>query len=812
MMLTAFLASNQIRDADLLSQTLVPQNALAASSIFRQLQDPEFSKFLGRLDITKHPTLDALLEVVLKEALESQNVDFVETLLKTTKPWFDERLPGPWKDSNGADSRTPLHIAIISGSSSMVQLLLQHGADPHEGGQGMSDLLCIAMLNGKQEIVRLLLQAYKEDPTLAFRTALKWKPRCVNEMFWMEMLNFTSDSAIFKAEMLFAAVTSGWASSAQGLLRNGTNVNVQNTYGNTPLLVATRPGQKRLQAASLLITSGAKIESHIDRQGRRTPTALQLAAYWNNTELAALLMDLGADINAEGCDEEWQSGFELQQIGEERLWKQNALSLAVKFAEPCLVQMLLQKGAQIGDTVLASAVRNSCLDNIQLLLEYGARYSNHILLVAASTWTLDVIRHCLDLRLDVNYVQDGMNAFSAAASRLEDDLVDDVAGFKEICDLLLDFGADINLPNVSPTALELSIKTGRADVVDFLLSRGAHCGCASSVQTAIVSGDCVLLKKILAAASTHQGFHLCYTTSCLGHPAFFEAVSHSSRLNGGCKMVEIFVETGINLVNPCASMALKLLCSQEDLNMSLIKRLLEAGIQIDLPDLGEDPPCWKQSFSEERLHPLQLLAERGDDEAVRLLLEFGANTNLFGQNVLHIGRSRYTTLRSILCSSVTCGQLSTIRLLLDAGADVNSPARGDFGHTALQTAAQLGQMNTLEELVRVGADVNAGPAEFGGVTALQAAAIGGFTGIAVRLVELGADVNAAAAEKEGRTALEGASEHGRIDMVQFLLTAGADVQSPDFGAIQHENAVNFARKWGYNAVARLLKRHWESLG
>ncbi|KAF2135463.1 uncharacterized protein K452DRAFT_239329 [Aplosporella prunicola CBS 121167] len=144
--------------------------------------------------------------------------------------------------------------------------------------------------------------------------------------------------------------------------------------------------------------------------------------------------------------------------------------------------------------------------------------------------------------------------------------------------------------------------------------------------------------------------------------------------------------------------------------------------------------------------------------------------------------------------------------------EVNLPATTPYSRTALQQAAESGNVDIVNRLLQAGADVNQAPADWAGVTALQAAAIGGFLGIASKLLELGADVNACGAENDGRTALEGAAEHGRIDMVQLLLNAGADVSGTPFGTKQYENAVKFAKEQGYDAVARLLIRHRESLG
>ncbi|KAF4309057.1 hypothetical protein GTA08_BOTSDO02878 [Botryosphaeria dothidea] len=188
------------------------------------------------------------------------------------------------------------------------------------------------------------------------------------------------------------------------------------------------------------------------------------------------------------------------------------------------------------------------------------------------------------------------------------------------------------------------------------------------------------------------------------------------------------------------------------------------------------------------------------------LLEYGADPNFVADKHLRQGVSfRYGHIKaSILSIAADKGNLDAVKMLLAHGADVNIPASGDFGRTALQAALerQALKMPLVERLLDLGADVNAPPAGSRGVTALQAAAISGFVAPAVKLIELGADVNAPGAAQEGRTALEGAAEHGRLDMVRLLLDAGADLEAPQFG-----NTVDFARKNGYNAVANMLGRY-----
>ena len=80
-----------------------------------------------------------------------------------------------------------------------------------------------------------------------------------------------------------------------------------------------------------------------------------------------------------------------------------------------------------------------------------------------------------------------------------------------------------------------------------------------------------------------------------------------------------------------------------------------------------------------------------------------------------------------------------VERLLAAKADVNAPAAGNFGRTALQAAAGGGHLEVVERLLAAKADVNAPAASIrGGRTALQAAAGGGHLEVVERLMDAGA--------------------------------------------------------------------------
>jgi ankyrin repeat protein len=217
--------------------------------------------------------------------------------------------------------------------------------------------------------------------------------------------------------------------------------------------------------------------------------------------------------------------------------------------------------------------------------------------------------------------------------------------------------------------------------------------------------------------------------------------------------------------------------------------LLSEGAAANRPD-GSSSPL---------LHDI---IERWNTHLLKLALEAGADTTHQWQTP-----SSSWCERTPLQLAAEMGQTDAVKLLLDHQADPNALPAHRHGMTALQAAAssEAACMETVELLLTAGAAINADPAAVGGISALQGAAIKGHFQIAMLLIEKGANVNAPPAIKDGRTAIEGAAEHGRLDMVQMLLNAGA------IGDVIRKTgltkAISLARKNRHFAVVDLLESH-----
>lgn len=139
------------------------------------------------------------------------------------------------------------------------------------------------------------------------------------------------------------------------------------------------------------------------------------------------------------------------------------------------------------------------------------------------------------------------------------------------------------------------------------------------------------------------------------------------------------------------------------------------------------------------------------------------------------------------------GVAGTIRVLVEAGADVDARFRGPHEETALHWAASSDDLEALDALLDAGADIDAPGAVLGGGPPLSDAC--GFKQwrVAFRLVDRGADVELHHAATLGlldrvadivrrdepapsaiTAAFWSACHGGRLECARFLLACGAD--------------------------------------
>jgi hypothetical protein len=160
----------------------------------------------------------------------------------------------------------------------------------------------------------------------------------------------------------------------------------------------------------------------------------------------------------------------------------------------------------------------------------------------------------------------------------------------------------------------------------------------------------------------------------------------------------------------------------------VVKLLLRHGADPNVPMRS---PSWRTSFGDPTIYPLTLAVRRDDQELVEVLLKYGADIQR----------------ESPLCTAAACSSLSTVKLLLAAGADVHD--RNESGRTALHEII----LRKEKRLLGLRED------------------------IAIALLDAGARINAKdGVDRTGETALTLAFNRKRIGLAKLFLDRGVDMR------------------------------------
>ena len=219
------------------------------------------------------------VDIQLLEAAKAGDMEVVKKLISANPHSVNCR------DLDGRHS-TPLHFAAGYNRVTVVEYLLEHGADVHAKDKGGLVPLHNACSYGHYEVTELLIK----------------HGACVNV------------ADLWKFTPLHEAAAKGKFEICKLLLKHGADANKKNRDGNTPLDLVKegdhdvadllRGDAALLEAAkkgNLSRVQKLSTQENIncrDNQGRNS-TPLHLAAGYNNVEVAEFLLENGADVNAQ---------------------------------------------------------------------------------------------------------------------------------------------------------------------------------------------------------------------------------------------------------------------------------------------------------------------------------------------------------------------------------------------------------------------------------------------------------------------------------------------------------------------------------
>ena len=226
---------------------------------------------------------------------------------------------------------TGLHFAAYGGSIETVKLLIKKGASFNQPNQGMLTPIHEAAMKGHIEVVKYLIN---------------------------NGVDIDCKGGKFGSSLLHLAAQFGKPELVAVLLERGSNINIKNNMGSTPLLIAIR--NKNYNIVKLLIDQGCDIYA-MDKERN---TVFHFAAFLGCFEIVKLLIEKGALLN------------------EKNIFMSTPLREAAIKGNFEIVKFLLENGADVNsvdvdwNTSLHLAIRSDdfCIKTVKVLLDYGADY------------------------------------------------------------------------------------------------------------------------------------------------------------------------------------------------------------------------------------------------------------------------------------------------------------------------------------------------------------------------------------------------------------------------------------------------------
>lgn len=211
------------------------------------------------------------------------------------------------------DGTTPLHWAVHGNDAAIVELLLEAGADAQAANRYGVRPLSLACTNGNVAIVERLLDAGADANTTlvegetALMTAARSGAHDVVRLLLDRGADVNAAETWRGQTALMWAAAEGHAHLIPTMLSYGADVDARSQKGWSPLLFAVREGE--IGVVQTLLEAGADVEEElpVEEHTRRGGSSAERAATGINAfllaaanahfELAALLIDRGADVN-----------------------------------------------------------------------------------------------------------------------------------------------------------------------------------------------------------------------------------------------------------------------------------------------------------------------------------------------------------------------------------------------------------------------------------------------------------------------------------------------------------------------------------
>jgi ankyrin repeat protein len=507
---------------------------------------------------------------------------------------------------------------------------------------------------------------------------------------------------VYQTTALREAATHGRLEVARLLLDGGADPDRANSKGGTPLMAAVIEGH--LEILGLLLGRGGTVDAAHPGTGF---TAFQCACAHNQADCAEALVLAGCDVRLKNF--KGRTGLdmaELQGHAEAVVRLRVVVADQLRAAQaagpapaPTLTAVVgdggpalqLVTAAQDGDGAVVSLLLAAGVDpsaSVTGRLPSGEEVHTTALVTAVGNGHLEAARLLLEAGADPSLASsDGVTPLMDAAAN----------GQLEVLRLLLARGAAVDTldPGDGCTAFHAACANNQADCAEALVKAGCDVSPKDNIdgqtgrEMAEVRGHAAVVARLRAVVGEQLRAAQAVGPAPAPEPAAVVG-------DGGPEV--------------------QLVMAAQDGNGAAVARLLAAGVDPNASMAGRLP-------SGEVVHTtaLRAAADRGRLEAVRLLLDAGADPSRAGGDGT-----------TPLMAAAGKGQLEVLRLLLARGAVVDAVNPG-IGGTAFHIACFESQAECAEALARAGSDVGLKDSDGSGKTGREVAEARGSKGVVRRL-------------------------------------------------------------------------------
>lgn len=724
------------RDGDLSSLVLpmlhlASNNALPeekAAGIVNSILSGNSRRLFNTLISTQSPATQAIARSLLPEAINSQDVELVRSLLGTG---INPDSPMDyWR-------HRPLQLAVRKGDMLMTRLLLDYEAHVNLPWAGLWETpLCIAARDGRLDLVQLLLgSGANVDDRTSTRSSTPLQIAARYDKFEIVQLLLSAgadvsapaDGTLGQTALQGAAGTGNMA-SVQALLFHSVKANaIAFEYNSTALQSAASAEHLELVEVPLMCEASDVL------------SAMENASQHGHIHIVQALMWFGI-----GLDDSSHEAY-----------KQVALIAGARCGDHLFVQQLLDTGKMDVDaspiecdanctTALQAAVESGHISLIQLLMTSGANINapgGHL-----GHPHISHNRSC------------GRTALQLAAR----------SGNVELVRLLLNAGADVEASSsCGVVALVVAAFADNLEIVQLLLDHGAN---------TFEHGAAALIAVIQCRGSPELVQLLLTYVECSGVAGYVEEFEYRDDYCIDRALMWRLLEHGVLRENSAMKFAIW------HSELELVELILGFGIDVDGPELVNAVSCGELEImqlllkykpsTKGKAQALQSAAHHGDIEFVNELICAGADVS--AAPLGYFDEDNVEQWRTALQAAAQHGHLEVVQLLLEKGAEVERQTISkDEEGTALQFAAISGSISIVNELAQKGANVNARAIGKEGRTALEGAAEHGRLDMVQLLLNLEADIR-------GSRALQFARNEGHDGVAMLLLKNGFEDVEDDF--------------------------------